>query len=492
MAQTAQTPSSINYIHFGIPRGATMQFLECHRLSSMQEQWTMGDVAGLFQALASAYPGDVATRLPALSARIWNLLTNTLNTTDQISRHGLLIGCYLLYLTFDGHPLPYRLHQDAINLIESWTRESVLLSVNLPPDERQAVGPSGGFVDRYHIADIQLDVEWIAYNISRPIIQHSEESLELTIGLNSPLSAGGGTEIPQSTTMSETIMNITIGDEFIRLIQSSVVCSLDVVSFQAMVKLFMEGRNSGPTLQRFRVDIQGPVEKGWNLRLIRVFVLHFLNTIVPKFPPDFFASALLVPSFLLHKMSMYIRRHFLTPKDNPSIPNNPMLRGEQPDNQQTFGTGRSTPQRRRGNRRRNLHKTRQDKVIANFPAPNIFWDILEALGPDGMSSDETDPEAWHSNEVYQFLRIPKAFRSRALDYVISYIDKLPKQGTLDHIGSLKGATERVRIADHPTARNVAGFAGLPIDFYNSEWLAEPNQFQSINALPSLNLQSLEL
>ncbi|KIJ44514.1 hypothetical protein M422DRAFT_252120 [Sphaerobolus stellatus SS14] len=61
--------------------------------------------------------------------------------------------------------------------------------------------------------------------------------------------------------MSETIMNKAIGDEFIRLIQSSVLRSLDAVSFQAMVKSFMEGRNSGPTLQQFRVDIQGPVEK---------------------------------------------------------------------------------------------------------------------------------------------------------------------------------------------------------------------------------------
>ncbi|KIJ44513.1 hypothetical protein M422DRAFT_47267 [Sphaerobolus stellatus SS14] len=124
--------------------------------------------------------------------------------------------------------------------------------------------------------------------------------------------------------------------------------------------------------------------------------------------------------------------------------------------------------------------------------PEYFLDILEALGPDGMSSDETDLEAWHSNGAYQFLRIPKAFRSRALDHVLSYIDKLSKHGTLDHTGSLKGATERVRIADHPTARNVAGFAGLPIDIYNSEWLAEPNRFQFINALPPLNLQSLEL
>ncbi|KIJ26634.1 hypothetical protein M422DRAFT_272269 [Sphaerobolus stellatus SS14] len=375
--RAAQTPSTIKYAHLGIPRGAAIHFLECQRVSNMQEQWTMEQVAELFQGLASSWPGEVAEQL----------------------------------------------HQSVIDLIEAWTRESALLSMNLPP-----AGPQP-------VANIQLDIDFIAYSISRPIAHYSEKSSENVLDPNLPPSAGKSAEMPRFITVEETIMNKAIGDEFGRLIQSSVLSTLDPADFHAIVKAFSEGSHSGPSLQRFRIDIQGPVEKGWNLRLARVFVLHFLRDIVPKFTPNSFPAELLFPSFLLRKLLMFIRRHFLTPKDSPRVPRNLTFLGKQGSPNQVSVIKGSTPQHRRANRRRNLHKTRQDKVIVNFAAPNVLWDILEALGPGGMSSDETDAEALRCSGVYQFLRIPKTFRSKPLDWALSYIDDLPKHGPLEHIGS---------------------------------------------------------
>ncbi|KIJ52208.1 hypothetical protein M422DRAFT_43561 [Sphaerobolus stellatus SS14] len=286
--------------------------------------------------------------------------------------------------------------------------------------------------------------------------------------------------MPHFITVEETIMNKAIGEEFGRLIQSSVLSTLDPADFHAIVKAFSEGSHSGLSLQQFRIDIQGPVEKGWNLRLAQVFMLHFLCDIVPKFTPNSFPAKLLFPSFLLRKLLMFIRWHFLTPKDSPREVRTKYLSSRgQPLNIDMQ------------NRQRNLHKTRQDKVIVKFAAPNVLWDILEALGPGGMSSDETDAEALHCSGVYQFLRIPKMFRSKPLDWALSYIDDLPKHGLLEHIGSRKGTPEQTRIADHPTVCNTVGFSGLPVDFYNSEWLAEHNHLSFINALPPLNLEDLQ-
>ncbi|KIJ47662.1 hypothetical protein M422DRAFT_66480 [Sphaerobolus stellatus SS14] len=124
--------------------------------------------------------------------------------------------------------------------------------------------------------------------------------------------------------------------------------------------------------------------------------------------------------------------------------------------------------------------------MANIPPPNPLWDILEVLGPDGVSSDETDTEGSPPNAP-RFLRIPQIWRRKFLDSTMSRVDEMPRQ-IPDSCHSLrKGQPERIRIGDHPTQVNSTAIKGLPIDIYDEDWLMESGALPYLEAQPAIEL-----
>ena len=115
--------------------------------------------------------------------------------------------------------------------------------------------------------------------------------------------------------------------------------------------------------------------------------------------------------------------------------------------------------------------------------------MVAGLGPDGTSLDETDDEEVHLTHP-KFLRIPKVWRSPAIDPVLRYIDQhrddliLPFQ-----TAGRAGEPPRVRVGDHPTICNNTVACGLPENLYDHQWLdsRHPQAVRLLGVLPFVEI-----
>lgn len=95
-----------------------------------------------------------------------------------------------------------------------------------------------------------------------------------------------------------------------------------------------------------------------------------------------------------------------------------------------------------------------------------WYQIVGALGPDGMSSEESDQD----DNLQQVLRVTKMPWRRNMDMELEMIDDdrwnpqiFPPQGSKP--------LRRIREADNPVSSRKA-VKKLPIAFYDDEWLNE--------------------
>lgn len=112
---------------------------------------------------------------------------------------------------------------------------------------------------------------------------------------------------------------------------------------------------------------------------------------------------------------------------------------------------------------------RRRNVAKFFDPLKRHLDILEALGPNGMSSDESDVDCNTRQLTYTIVK--PDWRHPDLHNWLKVFDQLHHR---NHINSWsldkRGAFPHIRIGSQKVHRKVQVPAGLPINAYDPKWL----------------------
>ncbi|KIJ24048.1 hypothetical protein M422DRAFT_56571 [Sphaerobolus stellatus SS14] len=112
------------------------------------------------------------------------------------------------------------------------------------------------------------------------------------------------------------------------------------------------------------------------------------------------------------------------------------------------------------------------RIIKAHPELPIEWiSILEELGVDGMSSDESDTGSSLTHPT--FSRIHKICRAPALDKFVHVVDgfhDLPN--VLGQCPRCRGNSGQIRKGNHPTLVNNKPIPDYPATFYNMKYLVK--------------------
>ncbi|KIJ41671.1 hypothetical protein M422DRAFT_255286 [Sphaerobolus stellatus SS14] len=456
-------PPTVKYVHFGIPRRMPWIFTKCQNLCGVREIWSVNQSFEICKRLAELLNFSGTHISSELFIAVWGLVCS--DTPEEVNKHALLVGAYMYTTALFGHLVPRYLHQEAVDQIEIWMAESMLVdSASLP------------VVHMHQISQfLHLDAEKISQKISQAILQNPGPKAIIPDCPDPavPSTAAGTSILPTDASKeTESILDCILSTEFQMLSDSSILRIINANEFHVIVNDCLQGRGPGPNTEALTFDMQGPSASGWNLSVAWVFVTYFLSNVVPKFPPATFPEDLLSEDIFLSKVIRHIHRRIVVANSSHGV-----------NRQQPINTKR---RKRCQDQKGALYVSRQDKVMANIPPPNPLWDILEVLGPDGMSSDETDTEGSPPNAP-RFLRIPQIWCRKFLDSTMSQVDEMPRQSP-DSCHSLrKGQPERIRIGDHTTQVNSTAIKGLPIDIYDEDWLMESGALPYLEAQPAIEL-----
>lgn len=207
----------------------------------------------------------------------------------------------------------------------------------------------------------------------------------------------------------------------------------------------------------FRPNLQGKTKTLWNRSAARVFVRSFLET-------NQYACTdkhLIETAFLKHLQNVYKQRHM------------------------------SEDARRAGRRRANRKERkrlvssvsslalsahlkplqlfcRRLKNAASFHDLHRHVNILRLLGPDGMSSDESD----HENGVVQYRVLIKSWRNPILTPFLRVFDASYRRDRFVPIlQNTQGAHPHLRLASNKVDDSRGAVTRLPVNAYDSRWLA---------------------
>ncbi|PPR05293.1 hypothetical protein CVT26_011616 [Gymnopilus dilepis] len=225
----------------------------------------------------------------------------------------------------------------------------------------------------------------------------------------------------------------------------------------------------GPTVDPMKINwdnFEGP----WNMQLCEAFVQYCIEKglgegnppeDVKEFVADYFWGR-------LQRLRTTIRKNKPGADEDPET-HNARVEGRHLE---------SLVIARRNTRRNQLFKDRVDICFDNLPktASEIVtdeqrlwkarYDIVQALGPEGMSSDESDLDS--DKKTFIVKKIP--WRNRRLTEVVQGIDK-SRNLTNAYGNTRPGNSPRTRIRrDRPrkSARKKAP-TGKPVDMYDTDW-----------------------
>ncbi|KAJ3721296.1 hypothetical protein C8R42DRAFT_722014 [Lentinula raphanica] len=207
------------------------------------------------------------------------------------------------------------------------------------------------------------------------------------------------------------------------------------------------------TAQNFRYWIAGVPKSAWNKGASYVFIeILEQKRLIPK--PDletrdrireaFFVRLKTLRGYWLEKQKM---------QDDKSEP--------------------SAVSMRRRQRKYNLFHRRRD-MINTVPELEPFLQDFDQLGVGGMSSDEEDSEMSSTNMRYK-IKAPY-WRSRVLAKWLRLLDFVHLEGrcSVDSEGTTfgftRGAAPRLRVDNDDRTSKSTYVAGLPVNFYDAEWL----------------------
>ncbi|OBZ66301.1 hypothetical protein A0H81_13818 [Grifola frondosa] len=214
------------------------------------------------------------------------------------------------------------------------------------------------------------------------------------------------------------------------------------------------------TADNFRPDLVSPPGTPWNKSVAKVFVRSFLDEdIYLCSDPDLITAA-----FRSHLK--YLRKVF-DKRENLS------------DLEIVFHKRVA----KRTERKRNLFY-RRFEVAANHSDLRRHLRILQDLGIDGMSSDESE----HENGVTQYRVLVKPWRNPLLTPWLRIFDAAYRQDRLNGCNqSTRGAQPHLRLASQKVDYSRPAVSHLPANAYNLKWLKSLSQFD----LESLSPKRLE-
>ncbi|KAL5512131.1 hypothetical protein ACEPAG_3652 [Sanghuangporus baumii] len=234
---------------------------------------------------------------------------------------------------------------------------------------------------------------------------------------------------------------------------------------RTQVDAYNRSGEQGPTPSDLRLDVFGQCTSRWNKRVIEIIYEDILQHKGVASLPQEFENA--YRSAIAHKIrrARYFCRKLIPRIKEPGVLET-MLEVFHRSKQQTVDRQKTN---RHNNRRLKIYRERVETCLKCLPVqhdPDSPWsylarEVLE-LGPDGMSSDESDVgEA--NQRIFHVKTLP--WRTKDAEKQFQFIDK-----QCHALKKNRGSGPRNRIRDHKfvsTRQAPSGRAGI---IYNTEWL----------------------
>ncbi|KIJ35331.1 hypothetical protein M422DRAFT_262504 [Sphaerobolus stellatus SS14] len=235
------------------------------------------------------------------------------------------------------------------------------------------------------------------------------------------------------------------------------------------LKMHDLGLSKGPTKDNFRLDWNGPNATGWNRTASYVFADEFIMRC-----KEGYYAVRSFPDWALgrHDVANRFRSKLPHLKTERKHAFTMALGTEEEKIAAEMKRDKAMKAKRHRSRCDELFKFRLRVLDRHPEAPPILRIILEYLGVDGMSSDDTDVESTKSTKP-KFYRIHQVWRAEMGDKAMFIIDEL--HGLPNPLGQLPrhgGNVKRERIGNHPVLINEEPVPDLPKTFYNKKFLAK--------------------
>ncbi|KAI6145056.1 hypothetical protein BKA82DRAFT_3969785, partial [Pisolithus tinctorius] len=212
---------------------------------------------------------------------------------------------------------------------------------------------------------------------------------------------------------------------------------------------------SGPccTVEDFRIDLEGLPRSEWNKSAALVFAQEYLKR-RRGHRGENYTLEYVVKAWLTHVMTLRTRYKVK----------------ELDDEDRTERKARN----RRRQRKHELYSRRLQTAYEYGEIKDRAVAIVESLGQDGMSSDESDHEGHRGEATYYILE--KDWRSKQVTAWLRMLDSLHLR--LRYNGKWQttaGAWPHFRTASLNDSKGPP-VKGLPIDFYSRNWYGAQNAF----------------
>ncbi|KAH9856335.1 hypothetical protein C2E23DRAFT_722276, partial [Lenzites betulinus] len=123
---------------------------------------------------------------------------------------------------------------------------------------------------------------------------------------------------------------------------------------------------------------------------------------------------------------------------------------------------------------------RRYRIALRYPHTRPHVRLLQQLGTEGMSSDEEDKDSPYTR--YRILRKP--WRAPAVTTFLRVLDALHRRWRSRHgQGNQRGAPPRLRYMGTDVSNLSRPVRGLPINFYDANWLAARTDVQRADLQP---------
>ncbi|KAH7908072.1 hypothetical protein BJ138DRAFT_406823 [Hygrophoropsis aurantiaca] len=213
------------------------------------------------------------------------------------------------------------------------------------------------------------------------------------------------------------------------------------------------------TPSRFRVDLTDVPRSEWNRSAAQVFAADFIAT----YPNGDFTTKQVVNAWFTHFDSLKITYKSLILK-------------QKADKHSLRALEAARAAKRRQERKNNLYLRRHQVAKRYGTVRTLALPIVQQLGVDGMSSDESDHEAGHGEASYVIKR--KVWRAKAISTWLRTLDSLHLRAR--YKGEWKassGAWPHLRMTSTTKSERKA-VPGLPKNFYSKKWINQLDEFES--------------
>ncbi|KIJ31790.1 hypothetical protein M422DRAFT_53247 [Sphaerobolus stellatus SS14] len=449
--------NGLRFRHLGIPKADKTYFENCIRVSGNRVLTENEAILLWGSTFFSTGPSEQFQTIIASLKHIWNILPKYPGgmTMDP---HAATIGLYLSGMAVNLY-VPYSLPSHIYYTIFHWFQTY---------DKEEPAEP----IQPYPVTELiqKLDINAIAQLLSYNI----KQALQSTIRTVSPVES---LEERMTSSLPQCHIFLQIGNTEL----NKAICLIidQLLGWQrkhgglppplvtaAEVDFFHRGDSNGPTSADFRLDWEKSPHSGWNLAASFVFADYFMqwaesSSLRGMMPKQKMSRDTL--SFAFRKRFYRLQAQYWksVASQQPPVQNVPVGLSVHTISQEC--------RERRRHRKKRRFENRQDIILAHPEWDTGYWEAHEALGVDGTSSDESEDETCSTNRFY---RIPQPWRSRRIDRMVGRIDDARDEAARRKRRFIRsGRVFRVRIGDHPTKKNTKVPPGLPLDFYNAEWLS---------------------